>query len=186
MKYLRITSITAIVLLALAVMAQQKRETYQANARGTSTQMGRMVSVNIIIEQYSSDDDRQMLVETFEKGGSDALSDMLEKMPSKGRIAITGTLGYDIAYVRVFPTPNGRKIRILTSRPVRMGEVRNDTRSSDYDMSALEMDFGPGKEAKGVLLPACQFMVDKKTRELQIETYQNPWELTNIIDWGAK
>jgi hypothetical protein len=32
------------------------------------------------------------------------------------------------------------------------------------------------------LLPACKFKIDKKTSELEIENYQNPWKLTNIMD----
>jgi len=31
------------------------------------------------------------------------------------------------------------------------------------------------------LLPACQFKIDEKTKELVIENYQNPWKLANIL-----
>jgi len=44
-------------------------------------------------------------------------------MHSKGRIAITGTLGYDISFVRKIPTADGYKIRFLTNRPSRFGEA---------------------------------------------------------------
>lgn len=175
------------VLVALAVFAlAQGRETYQATARGTGTQMGQMFSVNIIIEQYSSDEDRQLVIAAFQRGGTKELSTVLEKMPSKGRIAITGTTGNEIAFVRLIPTETGRKIRILTTRPIRMPETRNATRSTDYDLSAVEMDLTGGKEDKGVLLPACQLKVDKNSGEIQIEAYQNPWDLVNIIDWSKK
>jgi hypothetical protein len=177
-----------VVLVALAVFAlAQGRETYQATARGTGTQMGQMFSVNIIIEQYSSEEDRQLIVAAFERGGTKELSDVLEKMPSKGRIAITGTTGNEIAFVRLIPTANGgKRIRILTTRPIRMPETRNATRSADYDLSAVEMDLSGAKDAKSILLPACQLKVDKNSGEIQIEAYQNPWELVNIIDWSKK
>jgi hypothetical protein len=175
----------ALLLLAATAALGQKRETYQATARGTSTQMGRMFSVNIIINSYSTDQEREMLIGVFQKGGSQALSQTMWDMPSKGRIAITGTLGFDIAYVRSFPTPTGRKIRILTTRPVRMVEARNDTRSSDYDLSALELDLGASKNGnQGVLFPACQFKIGKQSNELEIEAFENPWTLTNVIDWN--
>jgi hypothetical protein len=29
---------------------------------------------------------------------------------------------------------------------------------------------------------ACQFKINKKTNELEIENYQNPWKLQNIMD----
>jgi hypothetical protein len=37
-------------------------------------------------------------------------------------------------------------------------------------------------KSTGVLLPACKFKIDKKTKELEVEAFQNPWKLTNIMD----
>jgi hypothetical protein len=31
------------------------------------------------------------------------------------------------------------------------------------------------------MLPACKLKVNKKTNEIEIETYQNPWKLENFI-----
>jgi hypothetical protein len=53
----------------------------------------------------------------------DALAKTLRKMQSKGRVAITGTLGYQIAYVRSVTTENGRRIRLITDRPVHFKEA---------------------------------------------------------------
>jgi hypothetical protein len=33
----------------------------------------------------------------------------------------------------------------------------------------------------GTALPACKLTVDKKTQQIEIETYQNPWNLTNLM-----
>jgi hypothetical protein len=52
--------------------------------------------VSINIERYSTPDERQALVEAFQQAGSEGLFNALEKMRSKGRMAIAGTLGYDI------------------------------------------------------------------------------------------
>ena len=187
MRSLRIVTLAALVLLGLSAFAQNQRETYQATARGTGTQMGRLFSVNIIIEKYSGDEERQVLLQAFSNEGSRGLSDALSDMPSVGHIAITGTIGADIAYARVFPTATGRKIRILTNRRIAMGEIRGDTRSRDYELTALELDLSAVKgESKGVLLPACMFTVDKNSKEIVIETYQNPWDLVNVIDWANK
>jgi hypothetical protein len=184
---MRAVVLGTLVLLALTGFAQNRRETYQATARGTGTQMGRMFSVNIIINQYSNDEERATLLEAFSNHGSRGLSDALTDFPSKGHIAITGTIGYDIAYVRVFPTETGRKIRILTNRRISIGEARNDTRSRDYDLSAIELDLSAVKgDSKGALLPACMFTVDQTSKEIIVETYQNPWDLVNIIDWAQR
>ena len=62
---LRTAFVGWLVLAGLSpiVLAQdQGRMTIQATAKGTSTQLGRMVDVNIYIEAYSTDDDRQTLI----------------------------------------------------------------------------------------------------------------------------
>jgi hypothetical protein len=175
-----------VALLSLDSAAQEEqpiREVYQAQAMGQGTQLGQTFNVTINIERYSTPDERQVLVDAFQQAGSEGLFNSLEKMRSKGRIAITGTLGYDISFVRKIPTDNGYKIRILTNRPIRFGEAWVTGRSTDYNLSALELDLSNEKDkSTGVLLPACQFKINKKTNELEIENYQNPWKLQNIMD----
>jgi hypothetical protein len=156
---------------------------YQAQAMGQSTQMGKNFNVTVNIERYSTPEERQVLVDAFQQAGSQGLFNALEKMRSKGRIAITGTLGYDISFVRKIRTDDGYKIRILTNRPIRFGEAWVNGRSTDYNLSALEMDLSSEKgKSTGVLLPACQFKINKKTSELEVENFQNPWKLQNILD----
>ncbi len=97
-------------------------------------------------------------------------------------MAITGTLGYDVNYIRSFKQPDGTIIlRMVTDRPITFGENWHDSRSSDYNLSALEIVIPPSKKnSSGTLLPACQFKIDKQN-QLEIEAYQNPWKLTNIM-----
>lgn len=174
------------LLLSLSSAAQEDkpiREVYQAQAMGQNAQFGQTFNVTINIERYSTQEERQVLVDAFQQAGSEGLFNALEKMRSKGRIAITGTLGYDISFVRRIPTETGYKIRVLTNRPIRFGEAWVNGRSMDYNLSALEMDITSEKDkSTGVLLPACQFKINKKTNELEIENYQNPWKLQNIMD----
>ena len=163
------------------------REIYQAQAMGQSTQLEKTLNLTVNIERYSTSEERQVLVDVFQKAGSEGLFNTLEKMSSKGRIAITGTLGYDISFVRKIPTADGYKIRILTNRPIRFGEAWANGRSTDYNLSAVELDLNNEKsKSTGVLLPACRFKIDKKTQELEIETYQNPWTLQNIQAWNKQ
>jgi hypothetical protein len=190
MKISRMSGAVAIacivVLVSFDSAAQEDkpiREVYQAQAMGQSTQMGKTFNVTINIERYSTPQERQVLVEAFQQAGSEGLFNSLEKMQSKGRIAITGTLGYDISFVRKIPTESGYKIRILTNRPIRFGEAWVNGRSTDYNLSALEIDLSNEKDkSTGVLLPASRFKINKKTNELEVENYQNPWKLQNIMD----
>jgi hypothetical protein len=175
-----------VVLVILASAAQEDkpiREVYQAQAMGQNTQAGKTFNATINIERYSTPDERQVLVDAFQQAGSEGLFNALEKMNSKGRIAITGTLGYDISFVRKIPTADGYKLRVLTNRPIRFGEAWVNGRSRDYNLSALELTISNDtNKSIGTLLPACRFRIDKKSNELEIEAYQNPWKLVNIMD----
>jgi len=71
-------------------------------------------------------------------------------------------------------------LRMITNRLLRFGEVWADTRSSDYQLSGLEITFSKDKKKKsGTLIPAAELKIDKEGR-IEIETYQNPWNLVNI------
>jgi hypothetical protein len=174
-----------LVLLSVQAGAQetQVREVYQAQAMGQGTQMGRNFNVTINIERYSSPEDRQILIDAFNQAGSQGLFNALEKMHSYGRIAMTGTLGYDVSFVRKIPTDDGFKIRLLTNRPIRFGEAWVNGRSMNYNLSYIELNINNDKsKSTGVLMPAALFKIDKKTGELTVENFQNPWKLQNIMD----
>ena len=150
---------------------------------GTSTQLGRVVSIDLRIFEYSPAADQAVLMEAFRADGSQGLANALDKMSSKGRMAITGTIGYDVNYIRKFIQPDGTEIiRFVTDRPVRFGEAWASTRSMDYNISLLQIVVKKGGskgQITGTLMPA---VLPKLTKsgELEIEAYQNPWNLTNI------
>ena len=154
----------------------------QAQAMGTSTQMGRSYSITAIVNELSPPEDQQILLEVFQTKGNEGLVNALSKMHSKGRLAITGTLGGDLAYIRRFNQPDGTVVlRMITNRLLRFGEVWADSRSSDYQLSGLEITFSKDKKHnKGTLIPAAELKVNKQG-QLEIETYQNPWNLVNIM-----
>jgi hypothetical protein len=182
----RLTRVVALcaclLLLTGAPSSAQKgeRETIQAVAMGQGTQLGKIFNVKIIIEEASTPEDQRILVEAFTSHGMKGLINTLSKMSAKGRISMPATLGYDISYIRVIPTEGGgRRIRMVTNRPIAIGEVWTDTRSMDYSLSALELDLPAGKgDGEGTLFPACQFEI--KDSQLTIEALQNPWKLTNV------
>src|ERR1051326_4762928 len=136
-----VAALVGFVLLSGAGSSAQdkpKRETFQAVAMGQSTQLGQMYNVDIIINEYSTPDDQKALLDAFNSKGMEGLSNALSKMKSKGRLAITGTLGYDVSYIRTFPTATGRKIRLVTNRAIRFGEAWADGRSMDYSLRSEE------------------------------------------------
>ena len=136
----------AVLLLAAVTLAlsaddeKVKVGTIDATAMGTSTQLGQTVNVKVNIYQFSTDEDRAILVEAYKKGQNQGLVNALTKMKADGHIAITGTIGYDLSFIRLIPTPTGRKIRFVTNRLLRFGEAYYDTQSKQYNLTAGEID----------------------------------------------
>jgi len=171
--------------IGIIVQAQdQQPMIIQANAMGTSTQMGKMVSVNIYIDQFSTQEDRKALIDAFKRSGQDGLVDVLEDMKPKGRVRFaSGGVGNDVKYIIELPPSKGRRhIRLVTDRNIAFGELYSGTRSRDYSVGAIELFLTPdGKGCEGTVLPACKLKIGKKTQQIEIETYQNPWKLTNFM-----
>jgi len=175
---------TLLMLSAVPGFSRDKNETIDATAWGTSTQLGRSVGVTLIIYQYSTPEDRDILVEAFQKGSNQGLVNALEKMKAVGHISITGTLGYDVSYIGMTPTPTGRRIRFVTNRLIKFGEAYFDTRSQAFNLSGGEFELNDQDKSKstGVLWPAAQLGIDDQG-QLSINLLQNPWRLSNLIDW---
>ena len=159
-------------------------ETIDATAFGTSTQLGRNFGVKIMIYEFSSPEDRDILVQAFQKGQNDGLVNALEKMKSVGRITIPGTLGFDLSYIREILTPTGRTIRFVTNRKIAFGESYWNTQTKSFNLTAGEINLNDNDKSKsdGVLFPAAQLIINNEG-ELQLELNQNAWKLTNIIEW---
>ena len=164
-----------------AVVVAQGRLTIEATAMGTSTQSGKIANVNILIEQFSTADDRKALMDAFAKSGQDGLRDVLENMKPKGRVRFaSGGVGNDIKYIIELPSEKGRRLRLVTDRNIAFGELYQGTRSKDYGVGAIELELTPDGKGSGTVLPACKLKVDKKKQQVEIETYQNPWKLSNF------
>lgn len=176
-----------VVLLAGSLLSFGQRgsvETIDATAFGTSTQMGSNFGIKIIIYEFSDPEDREILVKAFHEGQNDGLVNALEKMKSVGRITIPGTVGYDLSYIREILRPEGRTIRFVTNRKIAFGESYWNSQSKSFNLTAGEINFNDQDKSKsaGVLYPAAQLIINNEG-ELQFELKENPWRLTNIIEW---
>jgi hypothetical protein len=183
-------ALAILVITGLLVVAStpgfsaNKSETIDATATGTSTQMGSEFNITLNIYDYSTQADKKILIDAFQQGKDEGLVNALSKMKAAGHIEVTGTLGYDCSYIQMIPTPTGRKIRFVTNRLLRFGEVYWDTRSTAYNLTAGEFDLNDTDKSKstGVLYPAAEFVIDKQG-ELQMNLIGNPWKLVDVIDW---
>jgi hypothetical protein len=180
-------SIAAVALLAMTAVsgfAREKYETIDAQAYGTSTQLGKNFTVRLIIYEYSTPEDRKILIDSFQKGQNDGLENALEKMKAVGRITMPNTLGFDVSYIREVKTPTGRSIRFITNRKIAFGEAYWNSQSKSFNLTAgeINIDDQDKKKSAGVLYPATQLTINKDG-EPQWDLRMNPWKLNNVIVW---
>jgi hypothetical protein len=186
---IRNVAVSSLLLMGLMTVGNtpafaQKAETIEAAAMGTGTQLGQNVEIRLIINDYSTMEDRQVLVDAFTKGQNQGLVSALQKMRAVGRLSLTGTVGYDVSFIRMIPTPTGRKIRFITNRQIRFGEAWTDSQSQSFDLSGGEIDINDSDRSKstGVFFPRAQLIIDKQG-QLQIDLSQNEWKLVDVLDW---
>jgi hypothetical protein len=184
----RIVSISLMVIgslvIAVPVSARDKYETIDAQAFGTGSQMGQNIGITLNIYEFSTPADRQLLVQAYAKGQNRGLVTALQKMKAVGHVEITGTLGYDVSYIKMTPTPTGRKIVFATNRPITFGEAWTDSQSASYDLTAGAFEINDQDKSKstGMLYPLAQLVLDKEG-QLQLDLNQNPWRLSDVLDW---
>jgi len=176
--------VTMLAFGCVLVFSRDKDETIDATAFGTGTQMGQNIGVTLIIYEYSTPADKDVLVQAFQKGSNKGLVNALQKMKAVGHMSITGTLGSDVSFIKMTTTPTGRKIRFITNRQIRFGEAWADSSSQSFDLSGGELDINDQdkKKSTGVLYPAAQLTINQEG-ELTIDLNQNSWKLNDLLDW---
>ncbi len=184
-------AISSLLLIGLLMFASvlvfsrgPKPETIEATAMGTGTQMGQVIGVTLDIFEFSTPEDRQILIQSFEKGQNQGLVNALSKMRAVGHCSITGTLGYDVSYIRMTNTPTGRKIVFVTNRQIRFGEAFFDSQSQSFNLTAGEFELNDTDKNKstGTVFPAAQLIIDKQG-QLQYDLRENAWKLVDVLDW---
>lgn len=185
---LGISCLLLVLLLTVGIrpsssQGRPKAETITAVVTGTGTQAGQITTMMLQIYEFSTDAEKQILLDAFAKGQNQGLFNALSKMKAIGRISLTGTLGMDVSYIKMFPTPTGRKIRFVTNRVIAYGEAYSDNSPQSFNLTGGEIDLNDTnrKMNKGVLYPAAKLVIDKEG-QLQIQLNQYAWQLADIID----
>jgi hypothetical protein len=141
-------------------------------------------TLEIVIERWSSDEERKRLTDTLQEKGSDKLLDALEGIkPRAGFIRTNRSLGWDIQFARQQDLPGGgRRILFGTDRPMGFYEMRNNTRSADYEFMLCEIRLGADGKGEGKLALSARISYDKEQKEVEIENYaQQPVRLTQVV-----
>ena len=97
--------------------------------------------VEIVIERWSSERERDALIATLKDKGPEALLSALQKMPRVGYIRRAGGgRRLDLHFARERKLDDGgRQIVLATDRPISAWEAMNRPRSTDYDFTLADI-----------------------------------------------
>ena len=147
--------------------------------------------MDIRVDRWSTDGERDDLIATFLKGGQDKLLDKLRDVSIKGRMNIPGwmgpdpdqvRLGWDVHFaIRTAMADGGARILLATDRHMSFPEVRNRPRTYDYPFTFLEIRLSQDGTGEGKMAVATQMRFDAKAKTIIFENYSSePVRLTNI------
>jgi len=163
----------------LGFAASPPSETIQA----TYAQAGAGIGVTLIIYNYSTPSDLQILSQAFGEGMDRGLATALSKTKAVGQCSIAGALSYDVAFIQLVLTPTGRRITFITSRPHLFDEADPPASSPPFDLAVGQFDLNDTDPTKstGFLYPASKLVVDKQGK-FHYDLAGSPWALVNVLD----
>ena len=161
------------LLLAAAALGAKSKPIERFRAFAASLGTGKSGVVEMYINRWSTDQEREALLTTLQESGQDKLLDTLTRVrPPVGNIRISGKLGWDLYYARNNVLPDGsRHIVMATNRSVAWGEIANGTRSTHYQFTVVELHLDKDGKGEGKIVPAARVLWDKEKKKIEIENY---------------
>jgi hypothetical protein len=160
-------------LAATLALAENPKPIATFRAFAISEMGGGAGTVQIDIYRWSTDAERQSLLDKLATKGPDATMTALMKLPQVGFIKTPNSLGYALFYARQTPLPDGgHRVVIATDRSLTFGQMVRQPTSNEYDYSVVQMEFPKSGKGKGTLVLAGLVKIDPKTQKFEVENYQ--------------
>lgn len=130
-------------------------------------------TVDITINRWSTDAERDLLLSVLRDKGQDALLSALQKLPVVGGIRTPGSLNYDIHFARQRPEAEGGKmVFLMTDRYIGAWEAMNRPRTIDYPFMLVQLQLDNAGKGVGKVSIATKIT----------QTSDNMIELENFSD----
>jgi hypothetical protein len=149
---------------------------------GSDRPAARANVVEINIERWSPEAERSALLSTFREKGSDALLTALQKTERVGYLRTPDSVGWDLRYAQATPTGDGgHRIVIVTDRRISFWELYNNTQSTEYPFTVIEIRLDKNGTGEGRMSLATRVLPADNDRGFELENYSaQPVLLNNI------
>lgn len=139
-------------------------------------------TIDIVINRWSSDEERDALRAALRESGADGLLKALQKIKEPaGYIRTPSSIGFPLRFARQIPTPEGgKRIIVGTDRYVSFLEATTQPRTIDYPFMLVDIRIGPDGKGTGKLMPVAK-VTESEDHVVEIENYASePVRLTEV------
>lgn len=179
----------SIPALAQTMGEPERFTAWAVNMSNMATGANAIVEINI--DRWSTDAEREALIKTFVEKGPDKLLSALQKNKKVGYIRYPSSmakywgmsaLGYDLRFARQVPGEDGgRRIIVATDRYIGFAEARNQPRTIDYPFTLIEIHLNKDGEGEGKMSIATKIALNEKQKVVELENYSSePVRLQNV------
>lgn len=147
-----------------------RMSTFAVNMANIAT--GANARIDIRIDRWSTEAERQKLVTTFREKGPEKLLDALQDTKPVGNLQLPNRLSYDLRFSRQTPIDDGgTRIVLLTDRPMPYEEVKNQARTMDYPFTLIEIHLKKDGTGTGKLSLATKIELNPKDNSVVLENW---------------
>src|SRR5262245_30984981 len=166
------STLAVVALATLGGTAQTQGSPERFTATAVNMDNGRTSSVDIVVNRWSTDSERQRLLDTLIEKGPEKLLAVLQDAPRVGYFRTPESLSWDLHFAQHDALPDGGERVVLgTDRRINFWEARNQPRSIDYPFTIIELHLNRDGEGEGKLSIATKVTAENDKRTIVLENY---------------
>jgi len=128
--------------------------------------------VELVVTRWSTEEERKMLIGALLDRGPEALLDELRETRRVGYIRTPNSVGYDLHFAHDIPGEDGgRRVILVTDRPIGFWEAANQPRSIEYPFTLIELRLNRDGEGEGKMSIATKITGNRAFTLIELEDY---------------
>jgi hypothetical protein len=167
-----VTLVASMAGASLLYARASERYTAQAVNLGDAPVRWTTLTVEMTIDRWSTDGERDRLYKVLVESGQQKLLSVLQDMPRVGYIRTPDSIGYDLKFARKMPGEDGgERVVLATDRYITFWEAVNRPRTIDYPFTVIELRIGADGKGEGKMSLFTKIGVEKRTNTIVLENY---------------